>query len=747
MLNLIKQTIKFTHVFLLGLILFGYSYRGLAQETYPNMNVKFTSSSITIDGNDLEEAWKTADSTYTGWTHFPNESTDFKNPTQLKLLYDDKNIYLMCKAFSASDDYVIPSLKWDFSGKASDKINFIFDTFSDGNIAYMFGSNMAGVKSDILISNGGVSTPRNDINRTWDAKFDVEGQIFPGYYIVEMRIPLSTLSFPKGSTSWRFNFFRFDTTEYQRTTWARIPQEFKDYNLAFMGKIHFEKPLGKSNANISVIPFINAITINNFENDTALNDLSIGGDIKVPIGNGLNLDLTYNPDFSQVEVDDEIVNLRRFEIKLPEKRQFFLQNSDLFSNFGAIRTITPFFTRRIGLARDAQGNLVENDIIGGIRLSGKISNGLKIGLLSMLTNDDVANEIPSNLNTVLSLNQKVFNRSALKFLFINRETTQDYDFVDQNDTFNRLIGLEYDLNSIDNVWNGRFFTYNSFSPLKNENGFSGGVRVKKETRKQEISFEYSYLGDDFRSDLGILRRIGVSKFCPYYAHKFYPKKGRVNYYRLAYYHWLWFKLNSSTENILENNFLASFRAIYTNQSELEIRVFNANEYFPNDFDPTGINSEAPLIGGNTYHTNIFEISYSSNPAKDFYFIAAQNYGKFYDGTKYSFENSIFFRFQPKLLASVKLNYDAIKLNHLENTAQLWLVGPKFDFSFTKKLYWATLIQFNSQSENLGVNSRLQWRFNGLSNLFLVYNDNYLVRETGPISPRMRSLNLKITYWF
>lgn len=91
----------------------------------------------------------------------------------------------------------------------------------------------------------------------------------------------------------------------------------------------------------------------------------------------------------------------------------------------------------------------------------------------MLTNDDIANEIPSNLNTVLSLNQKVFNRSALKFLFINRETVKDYDFVDQNDTFNRLIGLEYDLNSIDNVWNGRFFTYNSFSPLKNENGFSG----------------------------------------------------------------------------------------------------------------------------------------------------------------------------------------------------------------------------------------------------------------------------------
>ena len=719
----------------------------MAQDTYPEMRVKFTHSEITLDGNDLEEAWKTADSTYANWRHFPDESSEFPNTTQLKLLYDEKNIYIMCKAFSVSDQYVVPSLKWDFSGKNSDKINFVFDTFSDGNIAYMFGSNMEGVKSDILVSNGGVGTALNDLNRTWDAKFDVEGQTFPGYYIIEMRIPLSTLNYPKGVSSWRFNFFRFDTSEFQRTTWARIPQEFKNYNLAFMGNIHFEKPLGESNANISVIPFANAISINNFEDNESLNHVSTGVDLKIPIGNGLNLDLTYNPDFSQAEVDDEIVNLKRFEVKLPEKRQFFLQNSDLFSNFGALRTITPFFTRRIGLARNKEGKFVENDILGGIRLSGKITNGLKIGFLSMLTEDDVVNEIPSNLNTVLSLNQKVFNRSALKFFFINRETTKDYDFVDQNDIYNRVIGLEYDLNSVDNVWNGRFFTYNSFSPLDQENGFSGGVRVTKETREQEINFEYSYLGDDFRSDLGILRRIGVSKFSPYYAYKIYPKKGKVNYYRLAYNHWLWFKLNSATQNILENIFLTSLRIIYTNQNLLELSLYNTNEYLPSDFDPTGVNPDSPLTGGKVYQSRIFEINYSTNLAKDFYFTATQNYGRFYDGTKYSFENNFFFRFQPKLLASIKLNFDSIQLGHLNETTKLWLVGPKFDFSFTKKLYWATLIQFNSQSENFGINSRLQWRFNGLSNLFLVYNDNYMVRDKGPFLPRIRSLNLKVSYWF
>ena len=91
------------------------------------------------------------------------------------------------------------------------------------------------------------------------AGFDVEGQVFPGYYTVEMRIPLSTINFPKGVSSWRFNFFRIDPSENQKTTWAKIPQQFKDYNLAFMGNINFEKPLGESNAKISVIPFVNSI--------------------------------------------------------------------------------------------------------------------------------------------------------------------------------------------------------------------------------------------------------------------------------------------------------------------------------------------------------------------------------------------------------------------------------------------------------------------------------------------------------
>ena len=124
-----------------------------SQQKKLDYNVKFASNRIKIDGVADENSWKLADKMYTNWQHFPNETNEFNNPTELRILFDDKNIYLLCKSFSKSKDYVIPSLKWDFSGAASDKVNFLFDTFSDGNNAYMFGSNMLGVKSDILVSN------------------------------------------------------------------------------------------------------------------------------------------------------------------------------------------------------------------------------------------------------------------------------------------------------------------------------------------------------------------------------------------------------------------------------------------------------------------------------------------------------------------------------------------------------------------------------------------------------------------
>ena len=719
-----------------------------AQEKLQEYTVKYISSGIKIDGRDDEKAWNLANYISTKWTNFPNVTDKFNSPTKVKIIYDDTYIYILCKAITKSKNFVIPSLKWDFSGKAADKINFVFDTFSDGNNAYHFGSNMLGVKADAIISNGGVlgTGNRGEVyNRSWDGKWDVEGKIYDGYFLVEFRIPFSTFHYPKDSNSWRFNFSRMDTQEKQTTTWTKIPQQFRTINLSFLGKIKFEKGVSNPKGIVSYIPYVNALSGEDNIKNTSLNDLSYGGDIKVPISSGLNLDLTINPDFSQVEVDDEIINLSMFEIKMEEKRQFFLQNKDVFSNFGAPNTTNPFFTRRIGLSRNIDGEIIQNKIIGGLRLSGKINNNLKIGVLSILTDEDQSNEIPSNLNTVVTFHQKVFNSSSIKFLFINREVIKEYEFLDNDDKYNRLIGLEYDLISDGNLWNGRFFAYNSFSPLKNEDGFSSGLRVTRQTKKHKINFEYSYIGDDYRTDLGILRRVGASKLAPFYEYKIFPKQGNINNVSFGLYYWLWFKLNTSSENFLENNFNIPVTFTFNNQSEIEILYRKASQYFKKSFDPSGINKDKPLIGDKTYYSNYLRLTYESNPTEKFYYVLSQGYGNFYNGKKHSFSNSFNLRVQPKLMAAMILNYDRIILKHLEKPSNLWLVGPKIDFTFNKKLFLSTLIQFSSQSENFGINSRLQWRFIGLSNLFLVYNDNYLVEDE--LIPRIRSLNLKLLHWF
>jgi len=728
---------------LLGLIFF-ISNSVIGQEEAPHMAATYTTEKITIDGKALESEWAKAVQANTQWQHFPVESNTVTQPTEVRILYDDTNLYILCKAYSISDQYITPSLRRDFSGGASDKINFVLDTYSDGINAYMFGSNPFGVKSELLVSNGGIGEAKDDINRTWDVDYDVESAIYDGYFIIEMKIPFGSINFPEGSTAWRFNFFRLDTQTNERSTWAKIPQVYKDFNLAFMGTLAFDKPLGKSNAPIAIIPYINGISSNDFEGIGKDQKVNFGGDLKIPINNGINLDITLNPDFSQVEVDDEIINLTQYEVVLPEKRQFFLQNSDLFSNYGADRTVTPFLTRRIGVAKDLEGNNIQNRIIAGARLSGKISDKMRLGFLNMLTDEDVKNEVASNNNTVVSLQQSVFSRSNLKFLFINRQTVKDYDFISSDEKFNRMLGLEYDLNSKDNVWKGRFFAYKSFSPIQNEKSMSGGVQFSRETRHQNINLEYAFIGDDFKADLGILRRVGVMKFSPYYSYFFYPKKGRINTLELRQNAWLWID-PTGDQKLIERTLLTSAELTFKDQSKLGMRFFHRNEFFVNPFDPTGIHPDTPLAGNQIYHSRSVMLQYASDRRNKLSFISSQNYGSFFDGMKYSFLNKFSYRVQPRLVTSLNLNYDRIALGNDIPLTKLWLFGPKFDFSFSKSIFWSTNIQFSSQSENFGFNSRFQWRFNSLSDLYIVYNDNYFAYEQ--LVPRYRSINLKLTYWF
>ncbi|NDB03382.1 MAG: hydrolase, partial [Flavobacteriaceae bacterium] len=179
----------------------------------------------------------------------------------------------------------------------------------------------------------------------------------------------------------------------------------------------------------------------------------------------MNLDLTFNPDFSNVEVDDILTNLTRFELRLPERRQFFIDNGDLFGSFGNFfNEARPFFSRRIGLARDTLGNLIQNDIIAGARLSGKLNEDWRLGVLNIQTASDPANEIASNNNAMFALQRKLGARSNLGVFMVNRQRLEDYDFTQESDRYNRVVGVDYNLASSDNTWSGRYYVHQSLNP-------------------------------------------------------------------------------------------------------------------------------------------------------------------------------------------------------------------------------------------------------------------------------------------
>lgn len=702
--------------------------------------IKTDISEISIDGLLNEAHWAKAKATSNYWQYFPSDSLKANNQTEVKMMFDDKNLYVAIKVLAKSNDFIIPSLRRDFRASGNDNVTLIFDTFNDGSNAFFFGTNPAGVKREALLSGGG--TDLRGFNLAWDTKWVCKTQILDNAYIAEIAIPLTAFKFREGETKWRFNSYQFDTQDNEQNTWMNIPQNQYIFSLAYMGEMIFEKPLGKSRAPIAIIPYINTFSGKDFENNSAINDVKIGGDAKFAIGNSMNLDVTINPDFSQVEVDQQTTNLTRFEISLPERRQFFIENSDLFGDFGDSRDGNPFFSRRIGIAKNKSGESIENGIVAGARLSGKLNNNLRLGILSVQTEEDVENEIPATNNSVVAIQQKLFSRSNLSFLFINKQATKDYGFLKQEDKYNRVIGIDYNLASENNTWNGRYFIHKSFSPTTTGKDISAGISTEYNSRNFKIRLSGIYIEDDFRSDLGFIKRTDIFKINPNFEYTFYPKKGKIQKHTLSVTPIYIWKPELGYENS-DYTIISQWNIDFNNSTNLEFSMFNRYTYLYDSFDPTRTSSvELPANVGYSYTS--FEAKYRSDIRKQFSFDISPSIGQFYNGNKYSLEGNLNWRIEPFFQTKVQVNYNYISLPDPYANASIWLVGPRFDVTFNKSLFWNTLIQYSNQEQSLSVNSRLQWRFAPLSDLFIAYNDNY--DTNSPLSPRFRSINLKLSYW-
>lgn len=291
---------------------------------YPPLIADKIDENITLDGILDEAVWDSEEWATDFYQFFPSDTSLAKAQSKVRIVYDDKFLYIAAVMYNLGprDRYVSTSLRRDYRGEQNDGISFVIDTFNDNTNAFQFGVNPYGVQRESLIANGGMQS--SDLNLAWDNKWFSEAKIYEDHWIVEAAIPFSTLRYNDNAMNWNVNFYRIDSEYNERSTWTPIPRNFSVISLAFSRKLIFTEPLKKESANVSLIPYAAVATDRNFLEGTS-NPVqpTFGADAKVGIGPALNLDLTFNPDFSQVEVDEQVTNLDRFEIFFPERRQFF----------------------------------------------------------------------------------------------------------------------------------------------------------------------------------------------------------------------------------------------------------------------------------------------------------------------------------------------------------------------------------------------------------------------------------------
>lgn len=719
-------------------------YPTKAQNTLPSLHIQKATGKIILDGSLDEQDWSLAEVAGDFMQYFPYDTSLADSQTEIRLTYDDEFLYMGAKMYNLSSDrkYVTPSLRRDFRGEANDGITLILDPFQDKTNAFQFGVNPFGVQREGLVANGGSGGGQN-LSLSWDNKWYTKATQYEGYWIAELAIPFKTIRFKENSQKWNMNFYRIDSENGERSSWAHIPRNFGIITLAFNREVVFDKPLKKPGPNISVIPFVSSAYEHDREEGLSpARSADFGGDAKIGIGPSLNLDLTFNPDFSQVEVDDQVTNLDRFEIFYPEKRQFFLENADLFADFGT-RNLRPFFSRRIGVTRDeTTGQNLQNKIHAGARLSGKVNKNWRVGLLNMLAAKDDDLGVPSTNYSVASFQRKLFARSNVGMILVNRDPTAPLlssSGADSVRPYNRVLGIDYNLASANNRWNGKLFAHRSFSNENLNDAFALSAEMEYNTLLWEISSTTQSIGANYNPETGFARRNDFNRFAQSIWYNFYPDSRIVNRHGPGF----------DTDNIWNQDYGTTdrdlnlmYRIQFKNTALFNMRLRHDYVYLFFSFDPTNTGG-VELSEGSEFGFYSVIANYSSDARKKFFYNLSTRSGEYYNGTRANMDSELGYRIQPYGIISLVTNVNRLRLPFPYNDADLLLIGPKFDVTLSKSLFITTYFQYNNQINNVNVNARLQWRFKPVSDIFLVYTENYLP-ET--FYSRNRSLIFKATYW-
>lgn len=701
--------------------------------TAQTATIKYVDATVEIDGNFKEPVWEQLPE-YTGfYNYLPTDIGLAKNQTSVKLFHNKTNLYIRAVYNDTTAKTQVSTLKRDVSIAFSDAFVIILDTQNQEQNGYFFAVNALGNLTDGLV---GRNNSNYNLSFSWNATWQAKAVLNGNKKQYEIAIPLKALNFNKDNAVFGVQFYVRDIKNNSWTIFKNVKRNYANLDLRFTEKFIVENLPEKANSRFTVTPSLTSNYQNNVTDNVKETTYKPSLDVQYNLTSSLKLDATVNPDFSQIDVDQQVTNLTRFSVFFPEQRNFFLENSDLFSNLG-VNGINPFYSRRIGASSDIQF---------GLKLSGNLASKTRIGILNVQSskNKDIAAQ---NYGVIVGEQQLSKSIAATGYL-INRQQTNAFNFIDD---YNRVTGLNLNYKSSNNKWIGLANFGKSFNDgISNKNTFyNAGIWFNK--RGFEWNAGVKTIGRNFITDIGFTPRLynydainnvtvregytEVNTGIEY--QKFYETSNTLNSFRiLNYRNNTYFdeqgKLNQTAHFLNSAIFFKDLSALYY--------VFTYDYVdLKYGFDPLR-NGNALQPG--KYNYGLLKVGYNSaNNQKLRYRFNIQK-GQYFSGKRTS--GGIYLNYQLLPFANLEASYDINRIDLKELGKQTFhLMRFTGEVFFNNRLNWTTYLQHNTQRNNFNVNSRLQWEYKPLSYIYLVLSDNY--NKTNSFNRTNWGVAFKINY--
>ncbi|MFN8689119.1 MAG: DUF5916 domain-containing protein, partial [Cyclobacteriaceae bacterium] len=423
---------------------------------------------------------------------------------------------------------LMQSLRRDFDFDGTDNIGIHLGPYNDRINGFYFQVTPFGVQAEGLISAGG--SDDGAYSDTWDNKWYSHVTREKDKWIAELAIPFKSFRYKNELTTWNVTFLRWDRKRNLVSSWVATPIQFTPASFAYSGNLIWEEPPPHHTTNISIIPYVAGGLSADKQTEPTTNDgnLQAGFDAKVAVTPSLNLDLTFNPDFSQVEVDRQVINLTRFEFQFPERRQFFLENSDLF-DFVGFPEVRPFFSRRIGLARDTSDVIQLIPILYGARLSGSLSKDWRVSVLNMQTREKQAMGLPAQNFSMAAIQRNFWKQSNIQISLVNkqslgineadslkyfnselwRDKVVNGDTIASLNKYNRVLTVDLETRNPDNSWYASLYASKSFDDFNSTDNMTGGGFVQHTKRNYQVFFGHTFIQKNYNAETGFVPSLRV----------------------------------------------------------------------------------------------------------------------------------------------------------------------------------------------------------------------------------------------